>query len=192
MKIRIKYNAPVILTFALLSGVILLADSFTGMFLTRHIFRTGPDSLLNPVTYLSMFVYVLGHASWEHYLSNMSMFLLLGPGIEEKYGSRNTLYIILITAFVTAVIQRLVSDAYLLGASGIVFAFIVLSSMTSSSHGEIPLTMILVMVYYLGTELFTGLTAVDNVSQLCHLAGGLSGAICGWYLNKNRRLASGM
>ena len=62
---------------------------------------------------------------------NMMFFLLLGPGIEEKYGSKNTLIMIAVTALITGLVNYLFFPrAMLLGASGIVFCFIILSSMT--------------------------------------------------------------
>ena len=58
---------------------------------------------------------------------------------------------------------------------------IVLASATSFEKGQIPLTMILVLIIYVGGEINDALTVNDNISQLAHIAGGICGAIFGMY-----------
>ena len=72
----------------------------------------------------------------------------------------------------------------LLGASGVVFAFIILSSFTSFREGEIPLTFILVGVFFIGQQIFEGLMVQDNISNLSHVVGGIIGSVVGYRLNK--------
>ena len=74
-------------------------------------------------------------------------------------------------------------DVALLGASGLVFMMIVLVSASDLRAGEIPITMILVIIIYLGSEILTMITAHDNISQLTHIIGGICGAIFGVLLN---------
>ena len=116
------------------------------------------------------------------------MFLLIGPMLEEKYGSKNLIEIILLVAFVTGVAQVILfPHAGLLGASGIVFAFMILASVTGSKSGEIPLTMIIVMFIYLGQELYNGIVVNDNISQLTHILGGLTGALFGMTMRPSKK-----
>ena len=63
-----------------------------------------------------------------------------------------------------------------------VFAFILLSSVTSFKEGEIPLTFILVAVIYLGQQIFEGIFAQDNISNMAHIIGGIVGAVMGFLL----------
>ena len=112
------------------------------------------------------------------------MFLLLGPVLEEKYGKQTLLEAFGIVAVVSGLVQILFfPGTALLGASGIVFMMIILVSASDLKRGEIPITMILIMVIYLGTEIVTMVTVHDNVSQMTHLVGGLCGAIIGGLLN---------
>ena len=181
MKLKVKYNAPVVLTFAIVCAAVLALNAMTGGASNRLLFIVRRGSLADPLTYVRLFTHVLGHASMDHYVGNMMLFLVLGPMLEEKYGSRDLALVIVITAFVTGAIHCLLSPATgLLGASGVVFAFIVLASMTSFRAGEIPLTLILVVILYIGREVAGGLFVRDNISQLAHIAGGLSGAVCGY------------
>lgn len=183
MKIRLKYNSPVILTFALLCAAVLGISELTGYRFLDAWFVTHRGPLTSLRTYITMFTYVLGHASIEHFTSNMMFLLLVGPVVEEKYGSKNTVLIIVITAFLTALVNMIVTSNGLVGCSGVVFAFIILCSMTSFKRGEIPLTMILVVILYLGQEIAAGLLTTDNISQLAHILGGIFGAAAGFVLN---------
>ena len=115
------------------------------------------------------------------------MILLIGPLLEEKYGKWNLSFIILLTAVITGVLQILIfPHTGLLGASGVVFAFIILSSMTDMKKGEIPLTFILISIIYIGGQVYQGIFVEDNVSNLTHIVGGIVGGSCGYALNRNK------
>jgi len=187
MKLRVRYNSPVVLTFAIVCALTLGLNYLTSGASNALLFITRRGSLADPLTYVRLFTHVLGHASLDHYVGNMMLFLLLGPMLEEKYGSRALALTIAATALVTGLVNALVGTAGLLGCSGVVFAFIILASMTSFRAGEIPLTLILVAVLYLGREIHDGLAAQDQVSQLSHVVGGLSGGACGYAAAGRRR-----
>lgn len=181
-KFFIDYNAPVTLTFSLICLAVLGLHYYTGGISTRMFFMTYMGSLLNPLTYLRLITYVFGHAGWEHFLGNIMYILILGPMIEEKYGSVKLLKMIFITAVVGGIANDvLFPNVALCGASGVVFMMIVLASATSFEKGQIPLTMILVLIIYVGGEISDALTTNDNISQLAHIAGGICGAIFGLY-----------
>ena len=75
----------------------------------------------------------------------------------------------------------------LLGASGIVFMLIVMASLSGMQEGSIPLTLILVVIFYLGGEVVDGLFRRDNISHLGHILGGLSGAVIGYSLERRKK-----
>ena len=180
---RIQYNAPVVLTFAGVSLVALILNVVTGGVSNALLFSVYRSSLLNPLTYLRMFLHVLGHSGYTHYMNNMLMILVVGPPLEERYGSGPLLRAIVITAGLSGLLQMLLfPGTALLGASGIVFMMIVMSSLSGMQDGRIPLTLILVLVFYLGGEVVNGLLQQDNISQLTHIIGGLCGAVIGYRL----------
>ena len=159
----------------------------TGGVSDQLLFCVYRSSLSDPLTYFRFFGHVLGHANWEHFLSNIMMILVVGPLLEEKYGSTDTLFVILTTAFVTGLIHFIFfPNVALLGASGIVFAFILLASMTSIEDGKIPLTFILVAVIYIGGQIRDGILVKDDVSNLTHIIGGIVGSVFGFAMNKYR------
>ena len=146
------------------------------------------SSWSDPLTYVRLLTHVLGHSGMAHLVGNMAYILLLGPALEEKYGWKNLLIVILITALITGLIHNLFfTRSILLGASGVVFAFILLTSFTDFREGEIPLTFILIAIIYLGLQIWDMITVKDNVSQLTHIIGGLVGSGAGYLLNKKKK-----
>lgn len=175
---KIQYNSPVILTFALLCTGILIVDVLTAGSI-MHLFTVGPTmDTSRPLDWFRLFSHVLGHANVSHLMGNMMLVLLLGPILEEKYGGRALLVMILVTALMTGGLNLLLFRGGLLGASGIVFMLIMLSSVTNMRAGHLPLTFVLVVALYLGQEIVHGLRA-DNVSQFAHVIGGLCGGAFG-------------
>jgi len=187
-KNKIQFNAPVVLCFAGLSLVALILGYVTGGASNTALFSVYRSSLANPLTYIRLVTHVLGHSGYQHYINNMLMILVIGPAMEDKYGSRELLRAIIITAVASGLVQMLFfPHAAILGASGIVFMLIVMSSLAGMQEGKIPLTLILVLIFYIGGEIINGLFQHDNISQLSHIIGGLCGAVIGYALESRKR-----
>jgi len=184
---KIVFNSPAVIIFGLICVIALLVGISTGGKSTTLLFMTYHSSLKEPLTWVRFFTHVCGHSSWEHLLGNLSYILLLGPLLEEKYGSGKIFMVIVITALVTAVVTYIFfPQAALLGASGVVFAFIILSSITGFSDKEIPITFLLVAAIYLGQQIYSGLFVKDNIANFAHIIGGLVGAVSGFVLMRRR------
>ena len=187
-KWKITNNSPVILGFALVSLGVLVLNILTGGKSNQLLFMTWHSSLKSPLTYLRFFTHILGHSGWSHYIGNMSYILLLGPMLEEKYGSQKILEVMGITALMTGLVNYVFFPSVALcGASGVVFAFILLTSFTGFRAGELPLTVILVALIYLGQQVYEGIFLQDNISNLSHIVGGVIGAVAGYRLNMKKR-----
>lgn len=187
-KYRITFNSPIILSFVAICFVVMVLNYITRGVSNQVAFMTYHSSLTSPMTYVRLFTHVLGHSGWEHFIGNMAYILLLGPMLEEKYGSGKILQIIVITAVVTGVINYVFFwNVALCGASGVCFAFILLSSFTSFREGEIPLTVILVAAIYLGQQIYEGIAIKDDISNMAHVFGGIVGGITGFSLNKKSK-----
>ena len=183
--VRLQYNSPVVLSFALLSLGVLLLGFLTSGDSTRQFFSVYRSPLSDLWTWPRFVLHVLGHSGYSHYIGNMMMILVIGPPLEEKYGWRSLLWAIVLTALVSGLVQWLFfPSSALLGASGIVFMMIVMSSLSGMREGCIPITLILVLVLYVGGEIVNGFTHSDNVSQLTHIVGGLCGAFLGLSLRR--------
>ncbi|MBP3243242.1 MAG: rhomboid family intramembrane serine protease [Ruminococcus sp.] len=173
LKGKISYNSPVILSFVFISIAVLAVSAIShgkfAMFLALK--KTFSWQLLT---------YIFAHADIQHLTGNMMLMLLVGPVAEEKYGSKNLLIMTFSTAIISGILNCLLFHVGIMGASGIVFMLIVLSAFTNIQQGKIPLTLILVVICYLGNEVLTGVLSTDNISQFGHIAGGIMGMIWGF------------
>ncbi|MBE6853500.1 MAG: rhomboid family intramembrane serine protease [Ruminococcus sp.] len=177
---KFDYNAPVIITFTIIAAVVQLISTLPGARAFHSLFVVSRGSLLNPLFYIRLFTHVIGHSGWEHFAGNFSFILILGPMLEEKYGSKRLTFMIAITALLTGLINVLFFNVSLCGASGIVFMFILLASCGDIKEGKIPVTLILAGIAYIGKE-FINSFGHDNISQLSHILGGLIGAAFGFF-----------
>ncbi len=180
---KVSYNSPVVLNFTVLAVVVYLLTHVLFPPLLDWFVTYPSFNFLQPLSYFRLFSHVLGHANLSHLIGNFTYILLLGPILEEKYGSQNLIIMILLTAVITSILNMMFMNAGLLGASGIVFLFIMLASFTSFRSGEIPLTFILVFGLFIGQELLNGFKN-DQISQFAHILGGIIGSIFGFNLNK--------
>ena len=186
-RLKLTYNSPVILTFSIICLITLLIDMMTQGGSNRLLFVCyGHANLLDPLTYLRMFSYVFGHASFAHFAGNITMLLLVGPIVEQHYGSWNTVIMMAVTALAGGLLNMFFFDTGILGASGLVFLMIILSAFTSMKKGEIPLTLILIAAIYLGQEIYSGIAVNDNISHFGHLCGGVSGIGFGIAFHKKK------
>ena len=168
-KFKVIFNSPVVVSFSGICLAAMLLDYVTGGWSTVTFFSTYESSWLNPLTYVRLVGHIFGHGSWEHFFSNITILLLIGPMLEEKYGSKFIGEFIFLTGVVTGLAAALFyTNIHLMGASGI------------------PITFILVAVIYLGGQIISGMTMNDNVSYLTHIVGGCVGSLVGYNFNQKK------
>lgn len=185
--LRISFNSPVVLGFTFICFGALILNLVTSGASNDYLFSVYRSSLLNPLTYFRFVGHIFGHTGWEHFMGNIMLILIVGPLLEEKYGSSNMIFVMLSTALITGLVNFIFfPHIQLLGASGVVFALILLSSFVSIKEGYVPLTFILVALVYIGQQVFDGLFVRDNISNLTHIIGGFVGAGIGFALNRRK------
>lgn len=180
---KVTYNAPVTLTFVILCFLVTMfvAEPFKNWVIMPDYFKWA--SLQD---WVSSVTYVFKHADVQsHLVGNMLLILLVGPMLEEKFGSGQILTMILITAVATALFNAFFLHQSIIGASGIVFMMIMLGSLTNFQRGQIPLTFLFVAFLFIGKELL-GALKDDEVSQYAHIAGGVIGSIFGFMLVRSK------
>lgn len=188
-RIKVSFNSPVILAFTIICFVAMILKIVTFGMTNDLIFSVYTSSFTDPFTYIRFIGHVFGHGSWSHFMGNIMLILVVGPLLEEKYGSKNMIMIIFATAIVTGLVHFMFFPRYqLLGASGVVFALILLSSFTSMKEGSIPMTFILVVCIYIGQQIYEGIFINDNVANLTHIVGGVVGAVLGFIMNKGNKI----
>ncbi len=174
--IQFDYNSPVIISYLLLSIIAWFLNTISKGTTNKLLFSSYRSSPLNPFTYIRLFTHSIGHQDFDHLISNFLYILLVGPMIEEKYGSINLLIMLLITSLVIALFNIIFNDYCILGASGNVYMLIVLSSFSNITEGKIPITVLLILVFYVVSEVKKSM--VEGNKKVYH-DGHLLGALCG-------------
>lgn len=188
---RITFNAPVTLSFFLISLIVFLISLVVPQLLSSLACQPPVGFRLSYI--LGLICYPFVHANWMHFFGNFSMILLIGPILEEKYSSRFLLTAYALTSVGIGLFHTAFLDSGILGASGLVFFSIMLVSMTNFRKGQIPMTLVLVALLYLSKELIglfgeaTGLTESDQISQLGHILGGVCGTLVGYFGHFRKR-----
>lgn len=178
--INLKYNAPVTLTFALMSLLALALGELTDGWTTQNLFSVYKSSLSDYLTYPRFILHVLGNTDLTTCTANVIVLLVVGPAAEDRFGSAKVLTAVLLTAIATGLVMWfLFPDAVLMGASGELFMLMVLASFASVRGGYIPLTLLLVLVLYLGSEVLQAVTGTAGLAELTHIAGGVVGVLLG-------------
>ena len=176
MTINFDYNSPVIITYLIVSVIAWVLNCITGGKSNKLLFTSYRSSILNPLTYIRLFTHSIGHVDLSHLIHNFLFILLIGPMIEEKYGSINLLVMLLLTSLVIGLFNTIFSNYSITGASGNVYMLIVLSSFSNISEGKIPITLILILIFYIISE-FT--SRIFEGNKKTYHTGHLLGALCG-------------
>ena len=176
-----QYNSIVILPYFFLSFAIMILNYISKGKAVNLFFSTSKrDSLLNPFTYFKLFSHSLGHSDWDHLYNNFIKILLIGPMVEEKYGSINLLIMMLITSGVIGIVHRFTSNGSLRGASGILYMLMLLSSFVNIKSGKIPMTLILIIIFFVVDDIVDFVKKEDdNISHIGHITGSICGIIFG-------------
>lgn len=178
---RITYNSPFILTFALLAVFVFILSISAGGQIPILVLN-GNFNFSEWQSYVGLFLYPLCHANITHLVSNFSILLLVGPLLERQIGWKKLFSMSVVTTLIIGFAHIILSNQGLIGASGLVFLYIVLSSLTHSSDKEIPLTFILVVTLFLGQEIVNAFKD-DNISQMAHVVGGLMAVVFRYVFN---------
>ena len=181
LDVKFQYNSVVVLSFFFISFVVLILDQLSKGKINKEFFSCYRSSIFNPLTYFRLFSHIFGHADWAHFRNNFLTILLVGPFLEDKYGSIELLFMILFTSFVTGIVHCIFKKTQLEGASGIAFMFVLLSSFVNIQGGTVPITLILICLFYVIDEIRDFLFKKDSVSHLGHLIGAICGIGFGFY-----------
>lgn len=187
-------GVPISLGFAAACTAVLLysatatEDSALGIPQTRFAAVSGTYWLKFPVeALLRTLLFPLAHEDLTHLTNNLSLWLLLAPGLERRWGSLRFAVIMLLTTAAVAGAHAVVAceTCGLIGASGLVFACISMSAggdaprrRTDTQQREVPAAFVLVVLLYSAREV-SGWLSDDSgkVSRISHILGGAIGAV---------------
>ena len=180
--IKFDYNSPVIISYLIISLIACFLNYLTRGKTNKLFFCNYRSSPLNPLTYIRLFSHCIGHKDWDHFISNFLYILLIGPMIEEKYGNINLIIMLLITSLIISLFNIIFHNYCITGASGNVYMLIVLSSFSNITEGKIPITLILILIFYITSEIRKSiLEGNKKIYHDGHLLGAICGIIFGFY-----------
>lgn len=179
---KVAYDAPVTLTFAILSILLFVINTFlmkgklTALILAAPTMQGGelPFVVSNPLSYLRMFLYVFGAADSSMLITNLIFILLLGPAMEERYGSIVIGIMIAVSAIFAGVLNACFCQKMLQGAISVVFMIIFLNAFLSLSKKKLPLSFIAVFILFILREILE-----KNPNGIIGIIAGLAGGLCG-------------
>jgi rhomboid protease GluP len=94
---------------------------------------------------MALLTWTFAHGDLTHYLSNVVVILLVGPLIEDRYGSLRMLGILAAASVIVGLAQCVTDPGgALIGASGTVFCLIMMTATLAGRTGAIPVTVLLV------------------------------------------------
>lgn len=187
LNFKVSYDAPVTLTFVLISAIIFLlsfflakagkADGLEKIF-TSPTAQTGalPFIVKQPLSYLRLLFYIFGSVADGALVlfTNLILIMLLGPAMEERYGSVIIGIMIFVSALFSGVLNACFCEASLVGSVPVVSMMIFLNAFMSFSKKKFPLSFAAVMILFVVLQVFSGAGAVRII--IC-IAGGLCGSL---------------
>jgi len=185
--LKVAYDAPVTLTFVIVSAIIFLLNMLlakSGKVAGFEKIFASPTSQAGvlpfipsaPLSYVRLLFYIFGAAAGGASLlfTNLILIMLLGPAMEERYGSVIIGIMIFVSALFAGVLNACFCETSLVGAVPLVSMMIFLNAFMSFSKKKFPLSFAAVMVLFVLLQIFSGAGAVQII--IC-IAGGLCGSL---------------
>lgn len=181
-KINFAFDAPVTIIFCVISLILFVFNEFVfkgtlnAKILTSPTTNLGaaPFVISQPSSYFRLIFYVFGATDLVFLLSNLLFLLMLGPAMEERYGSVVIGIMLGVSALFSGVLNACFCETGLRGCMPIVFMMIFLNSFMSFSRKKIPVSFIAIFVFYIAKE-----TAGKNFSQIVGVIICIAGGLCG-------------
>lgn len=196
LKLKFVYDAPVTITFALLALVIFILDtfvfkgSFSGQWLLTPTVAEGflPFSFSDFPSIVRLFLHVFGYTDPAVLICNLIFILLLGPAMEERYGSVIIGIMIFVAALFSGVLSACFCKVPACGAEPVVFMLVLLCTMMHLSRSKVSASSLAVIALFIGMlVLRKNLNGVVGVVIV--VAGGLCGSLFAFLTSPKARKA---
>ena len=186
---RIVIQSPLTIAFFSVCALLLLVDP-EGSYTHVHFSSSAHLDLFSFSFYKRLLLHPLVHADFNHFFGNMSLFMVLSPLCEDVLGWKRLLKMIAVTSAFEGVMNALLTNCNVIGASGIVFMLVLLAPICANLHEttqtQIPLCFLIVAAMYIGKEVME-IGTNDGISHTVHIFGGIGGAVLGLYGRQSAR-----
>ena len=185
--LKLIYDAPATLTFAFICVILFAADTFllkgalSKNYLCSPTTASGSAAFQasSPLSYLRLVLYSFGAASASTLVCNMIFVLLLGPSMEERYGTVVIAIMMTVCILFSGVLTACFSKTSLTGCSAVIFMMIFLNSFVSLSKKKIPVSFVVVFFLFIFREIFElgAVSVAEGIKIIINIAGGLCGSL---------------
>lgn len=183
-KFNFVFDSPVTISFSLLSVLLFVLNclAFKGTLDVKIL--SSPTTSAGPIpfmatqisSYLRLFLYAFGSQNFVGLLSNLLFLLMLGPVMEERYGSLVIGIMMAVSVLFSGVLNTCFCETSLQGCMPIIFMMIFLNSFMSFSKKKIPVSFLVIFVFYIAREV-SGKTFSEIVGLIICITGGLCGSL---------------
>ena len=180
--LKFSYDAPVTLSFVIICALLFLLNTLVikngalGKILASPTTQAGalPFIVKQPVSYLRLLLYIFGSGEVNNFITYILIVLLLGPAMEERYGSVIIGIMIFVAALFSGVLNACFCVESLTGPVPVVCMMIFLTAFMSFSNKTVPITFLATIIFFVYFSITSGIGAVRLI--IC-IAGGLCGSL---------------
>ena len=178
----LQVDSPLILSFAAACIGVQACAGKAGRLRLFSVAKPLDTSFTGPVRLVG---HVFGHVDWSHLRGNLLLLLLVGPPCETAFGSARLSKVMLWTALASSASHVVLApiNSVQTGASGVVFAMILLNSLLQRESESVPVTFVLTATLWLQREL---MNPVEGVAHTAHLVGAAVGTYFGHQMHLRR------
>lgn len=182
--LKFSYDAPVTITMALLLLVLFMIDSLIikspviAKFLMAPTTASGtvPFAFSSPKALLGVLLHIFSYTDLSQLLCDVVFLLLLGPFMEERYGSVIIGIMIFVASLFSGVLNACFCKAPVSGAACVVFMLILLDFLMSLSKKKIAAASLFALIIFV-VRLATAKSENGFVDVVIVMAGGLCGSL---------------
>ena len=196
LKLKFEYDSPVMLSFAFLTLIILLLDTFAFKGKLKNFWLLTPTTAAGAFPFafsdfpsiLRLFIHIFGYSDISLLVCNLIFILLLGPQMEERYGSVIIGIMIFVAALFSGVLNACFCQNAVCGAEPVVFMLILLWTMMQLSRSKISASAIAVIALFVAMLIFRK-NPNGVVGLVVTVAGGLCGSLFAFLTSPKARKA---
>lgn len=194
--LKFSYDAPVSQTFVIITVAIFLLDllvfklKLNTSYLIAPTSAAGnlPFSLKEPLSWVRLLFYIFGGTDKALLFTNLLFVILIGPTMEERYGSIIIGLMFFVSAMFTGVLNVCACKFGISGCSSVVFMLLILNALMFFTKKTVSATSITMILLFVCREFF-----IQNpngiAGTLITLAGGLCGSLFAFIASPKARAA---
>lgn len=178
-----SFHSYVIIGYFLICLSLFILNTITNNKVTSFL-KIRRGSFFNPMNYLRLVTSSLCHSDFNHFKNNFIFILLLGPILEEKYGSFVLLEMLLITMVASSLFHLLFYDSSAIGSSDVVYMMVMLCAVACSFDKKIPITFVFLFLFFVLGEILLMFfhKKGDKTSHDGHVVGAILGFVFGYFI----------